>query len=220
MDSQTVARGEVVAERAMPKETNRLDNFLYLIMGEASLANLIVMLFAISFFAATPIAMLMLFGAYSGGMRWLITLGMVAVMGFVAIFLMKRGVERRRELSEAGGPRTEFRGEMTSLTEAMARAESGYSYSQQTLRERLCEDILNKLSVIRDLDIERMNAMLDAGDAEFVGDETVARFLLENRRGTKGWDDTQYQTKGKSAERGKKFMSEIDEILKRTEAIV
>lgn len=220
MDSQTVARGHVVAERATPKDKHVLENFLYLVMGEATLANLIVMIFAVSFFAATPIAMLLLFGAYSGGMRWLITLGMVAVMGFVAIFLMKRGVERKRALSDIAGPRTEFRGEMTSLTEAMARAESGYSYSQQTLRERLCEDILNKLAVLRDLDIEKMNALLDTGDAKFVGDEAVASFLLENRRGTKGWDDAQYQTKGKSAERGKKFMSEFDEILKRTEAMV
>jgi hypothetical protein len=65
-----------------------------------------------------------------------------------------------------------------------------------------------------------MTDMLESGNADFVGDEFLAKFLLANRRGVQGWEDVRDHAKGKSAERGRKFMLEIDEIMKSMEAII
>ena len=220
MDYESSVSAEISAERAIRGKRHAMEDIIFLIMGDASLGSMLVMLFAIMFFGATPFAMLLVFGTGSGGMAWLITLALVAAMGFVAVYLMKRGVERKRAHHEKKAAQTEFRGELTSLTETVGRASTGYVYSQQMLRERLCEAMLNKLHTARDLDMDEMAAMLESKDAGFVGDEVLAKFLLDNRRGTTGWEDSQFQAKGKSAERGSKVMSEIDEIMRRMEAMV
>jgi hypothetical protein len=219
MDFESSVRGTVTAERAVKAGKHALEDLLYTVMGDASPANMLVMVFAIIFFGATPVAMLMLFGTYSGGMRWLITLGTVTAMGFVAVYLMRRGLERRRAEAGAAAPQTEFRGQLTDVTDAMRRASSGYVYSQQVLRERLCEDIVNRAGMLRDLDPDEMARMLDRGDASFVGDEALGRFLLANRRGAASLDEAYANAEGKSAERGSKFMQEIDTIIGRMEAL-
>lgn len=220
MDVESSVRGAVSAERSRPGKKHAFEDLLYTVMGDASPANMVVMVFAILFFAATPIAMLMLFGTYSGGMRWLITLGTVTAMGFVALYLMRRGLDRRRERAERAGPQTEFRGQLTDVCDAMDRASSGYVYSQQVLRERLCEDIVNRAGLLRNLDADEMGGMLDRGDARFVGDEVLGKFLLANRRGAASLDEAYANAQGKSAERGRKFMEEIDLIVSRMEALV
>ncbi len=220
MDYESSVNGLVSANRNVSKRKGRFDDIIYLLIGEATIANIIILIFTITMFASVPVAMLLLFGTYSGGMRWMITLGMIVVMGSAAIYLMKMGIEKKRGAETKAVSKTEFKGELTDLTDAMERAGSGYAYSQQMLRERLCEDMMNKLGVIRGLSQDEMNAMLEFKRIDFIGDEVLASFLLENRRGTKGWEDMQVQTKGKSLERGDKFMNEIDDILKRTEAIV
>jgi membrane protein implicated in regulation of membrane protease activity len=220
-DCELSVKGEISASRTSAGGRRQaLDDILFLLMGEATPGNLLVMIFAFAIFASVPMAMMLLMGSYSGGMRWMITLGMVAVMGFTAVYLMRRGTRMKRAPAEAKEPKTEFRGELTNLTDAANRASSGYVYSQQVLRERLCEDMLDKLGMVRDLGPDDMTAMLEAKDTSFVGDDVLARFLLENRRSTRGWEENKMQAKGKSAERGREFMIEIDEILRRTEAIV
>ncbi|MBA3046633.1 MAG: hypothetical protein KKH41_05425 [Candidatus Thermoplasmatota archaeon] len=220
MEYESSVTGEVSAERRHSGKSRTMDDIMYAVMGEATPGNILVMIFAVVFFAATPVAMLLIFGTYSGGMRWLITLGIVAIMGFVAIYLMKHGIESTKKTRAVREPQTEFRGELTGLTETVDRAKGGYVYSQQMLRERLCDAMLEKVGLARDMDNDGMIAMLEAGNAEFVGDEYLANFLLANRRGVKGWDDTRMQAKGKSAERGKKFMLELDILLGKMEAIV
>ncbi|MFO7618498.1 MAG: hypothetical protein R6W91_02410 [Thermoplasmata archaeon] len=220
MDHESSLAEVLCAERSAKKDKHSFEDLLYTLMGDATPGNVVMLIFAMTFFAATPIAMLMLFGTYSGGMRWLITLGTIAMMGVVAILLMKRGLARQRSQSAPREAQTAFPGELTKLTEAIGRASSGYVYSQQMVRERLCEDMVNKLGMARDLGPDEMAAMLESGNTEFIGDPVLASFLLENRRGVKGWEDISTQAKGKSAERGGKFMLEMDDIMKRMEAIV
>jgi membrane protein implicated in regulation of membrane protease activity len=220
MESESTAKAVLTVKRSAARNKHSFEDLLYVLMGDATPGNVIMLIFGIAFFAATPIAMLLLFGAYSGGMRWVITLGTMAAMGVVAILLMGRGVSKRRKPAKRDEVKTEFPGGLTNLTETMERAASGYIYSQQMIRERLCEIMVNKLGVARDLGPDEMIAMLESKDASFVGDEVLAKFLLKNRRGVKGWEDARVEAKGKSAERGRKFMSEIDDILERMEAIV
>ena len=88
------------------------------------------------------------------------------------------------------------------------------------MRERLCENIINKLALARDLSEDEIITKLEADDTEFVRDEILAKFLMMNRRGNKGWEDVQLAGKGKSTERGQRFMNEIEVILDRIEEIV
>ncbi|MDO9537586.1 MAG: hypothetical protein Q7J68_04630 [Thermoplasmata archaeon] len=220
MEFESSVKAMVSAERGTKGKGHALEDILYIVMGEASLANAFVMICAMIFFATIPLAMIFLFGAYSGGMRWLITLGTITVMGFVAIYLMKRGTKSGRKGQADKKAQTIFPGELTGLTETVERGAAGYAYSQQVIRERLCESSLNKLGLARDLDLEEMIARLDRGEGSFVGDEVLARFIASNRRGTENGGDQIAQAKGKSAERGRKFMIEIEDIIKRMEATV
>lgn len=219
MEGSTV-QSSISVERKREGKKHAFDDILYLIMGDDSVANAIILLITIIFFATVPVVMVLLFANYSGGMRWLLTLAIVTVLGVLALYLMKRGTQKKRTFDEKNDVQTEFPGQLTEATDAIERGFLGYVYSQQLMRERLCENIINKLALARDLSADEIITKLENNDTEFVGDEILTTFLLDNRRGTKGWDETQFAGKGKSAERGKKFMMEIEVILDRVEEII
>jgi len=218
MEGSTVS-STIVVSRERQKKKHTLDDILYIIMGDASVGNALALLFTIIFFATVPVVMVLLFANYSGGMRWLLTLGVVTTLGIMALYLMKRGVRRSSVLWEKNEAKTKFEGQLTHLTDLVERGSVGYVYSQQMLRERICEAIIIKLSVLRDIPEEEIIRQMDSDNYEIVGDDIIAKFLKMYRRGTKGWEKA-LDGKGKSAERGKKFMVEIELILDRIEEIV
>jgi hypothetical protein len=220
MDYEASAKGCVTIDRRVEKKKHSFDDFLYMLMGDATPANILVMIFTVCFFAATPLAMLMLFGTYSGGMGWLITLGAITAMGLVAIYLMKRGIKRQATLADEPEAKMSYPGELTGLTETFERAADGYVYSQQMIRERLCDITIDKIGLARDMDQDEIISRLEKGDASFVDDRFLAQFLKANRRGAQDLDEARMHGKGKSRERGAKFMLEIDEILKHMEEII
>ncbi|MCK5310126.1 MAG: hypothetical protein KAJ64_05715, partial [Thermoplasmata archaeon] len=115
--------------------------------------------------------------------------------------------------------KTEFEGQLTEVAEAVERGSVGYVYSQQLLRERLCEDIIQKLALARDMSEEEILDELEAGNHDLIGDELLLKFLEQNSRGTKSWNKD-LVGQGKSTERGQKFMMEIEVILDRIEEII
>ena len=219
MEGSTV-QSSISVERKREGKKHAFDDVLYLIMGDDSIANAIILLLTIIFFATVPVVMFLLFANYSGGMRWLLTLAIVTVLGILALYLMKRGTQKKRTFDEKKDVQTEFTGQLTEVTDAIERGSIGYVYSQQLMRERLCEAIINKLALARDLSADEILTKLENEDTEVVNDGILEKFLLKNRRGTSGWDDTQFAGKGKSAERGKMFMIEIEVILDRIEEII
>ncbi len=219
MEGSTV-QSYISVERKREGKKHSFDDILYLIMGDATVANAIILLLTIIFFGTIPVVMVLLLANYSGGMRWLLTLAIVTALGFMALYLMKRGTLKKRTFDKKNDVQTEFTGQLTEATDAIERGFLGYVYSQQLMRERMCENIINKLALARDLSADEIITKLENDDTEFVGDEILEKFLIKNRRGTSGWDDTQFAGKGKSAERGKQFMTEIETILDRIEEIV
>ena len=219
MENDSVVIGNISVERKRHGKKHALDDVLYLIMGDSSLTNALILVFTMIFFGTVPVVMILLFANYSGGMRWLLTLGIVALLGFMAVYLMKRGMRRKRTYDEKKEVKTEFEGQFTEVAEAVERGSIGYVYSQQLLRERLCEDIINKLALARDMSEEEILNQLEAGNHDIVGDQLLIQFLGQNRRGTGGWDKD-LVGKGKSTERGQKFMMEIEVILDRIEEII
>ena len=219
MEGSTV-RSSISVERKREGKKHSFDDILYLIMGDATVTNAIILILTIIFFGTVPIVMVLLLANYSGGMRWLLTLAIVTVLGVLALYLMKRGTLKKRTFDKKNDVQTEFTGQLTEATDAIERGFLGYVYSQQLMRERMCENIINKLALARDLSADEIITKLENDDTEFVGDEILEKFLIKNRRGTSGWDDTQFAGKGKSAERGKQFMTEIEIILDRIEEIV
>jgi hypothetical protein len=220
MDYEASVKGCIVIDRRTEKKKHSFDDFLYMLMGDATPANILIMIFIVSFFAATPIAMLMLFGTYSGGMGWLITLGAITAMGLVAIYMMKRGIKRQAVLTDEREAKMSYPGELTGLTETFERAADGYVYSQQMIRERLCDITIDKIGLARDLDREEITSRLEKDDASFTDDKFLALFLKANRRGARDLDEARMHGKGRSKDRGAKFMLEIDEILIHMEEII
>ncbi|MDD4308107.1 MAG: hypothetical protein PHU53_04795 [Thermoplasmata archaeon] len=218
MDDEHSVRDMVYINRKAAKKKHSLDDILFLLVGDATAGNILTMVFAVCFFAATPIAMLLFFGAYSGGMRWLIVLALVTAMASVAIYLMRRGVVKHAEAEAIAKTVTSYPGELTKLTDAFGRAAEGYVYSQQVIRERVCEIAIDRIALARGLDREQVIGMLEDGDVTCVGDQFLAQFLLTRRKGAQKSEESQAQTKGKSRERGERFMLEIDEILNHMEA--
>ena len=219
MSEGSTVTSSISIERKREATKHTMDDILFLIMGDASFASAIILLFTIIFFGTIPVVMILLFANYSGGMRWLITLGIVAIMGFLAVYLMKRGTRQRPNYDKKKEVKTEFIGQLTETNDAVERGSIGYVYSQQLLRERLCEDIINKLALARDMSEEEIISNLEKDNYDIVGDEMLAKFLKKFRRGTKGWDKD-LVGKGKSDERGQKFMIEIEVILDRIEEII
>ena len=219
MENDSIVRSSISVERKRHGKKHVLDDILYLIMGDSGIVNALILLFTIIFFGTVPLLMVLLFANYSGGMRWLLTLGIVTILGFMAIYLMKRGMRRKRTYDDKKDAKTEFEGQLTEITEAVERGSIGYVYSQQLLRERLCEDIINKLALARDMSEEEIIDKLEAGNYEIIGDGLLIKFLEQNRRGKKGWDKD-LVGKGKSMDRGQKFMMEIEAILDRIEVII
>ncbi len=219
MEGSTV-QSSISVERKREGKKHVFDDILYLLMGDATPADALILVFTIIFFATVPVVMILLFANYSGGMRWLLTLGIVTTLGVLALYLMKRGTQKKRTFDKKNVVQTEFPGQLTEVTDAIERGFLGYVYSQQLMRERMCENIINKLALARDLSADEIISKLENEDTEFVGDEILEKFLINNRRGTKGWEETQFAGKGKSAERGKQFMIEIKIILDRIEEII
>ncbi len=194
-----------------------MDDLVYMILGDMTAGNILVMGFAIVLFGATPAAMLLLFGTYSDGMRWLIGLGLVTAMGFVALYIMRMGLAKEAGDSKSRPAQTEYTGELTKLTEAFERAADGYVYSQQVIRERLCDVIISKEAQAREMGEEEITDMLEAGKTGILADAALDGFLRENRRGAKSGVES--SVKGKSKERGERFMTDIDGIMDRIEAM-
>lgn len=203
------------------REVNKhsFDDILYLLMGDSTIGNAVLLILTMVFFASAPVLLLLLFANYSGGMRWLLTLAMVTTLGILAVYLMKRGTMKSLVHEKRKDVQTEFRGQLTEVTAAVERGAAGYVYSQQMMRERLCENIINKLALARNLSTDEIITKLENGDTDFVGDDMLTKFLAKNRRGNENQEPI-LAGKGKSAERGKKFMSEIELILDKIEEIV
>ena len=216
----SAVQSSISVKRKREDKKHVFDDILYLLMGDATAGNAIILVLTIIIFGTVPVLLILLFANYSGGMRWLLTLAIVTALGVLALYLMKRGTQKKRVFEEKNDVQTEFPGQLTETTDAIERGSAGFVYSQQLMRERICENIINKLALVRDLSADEILTKLKNEDTELIGDEILEKFLLKNRRGTKGWEETQFAGKGKSAECGKQFMTEIEVILDRIEEIV
>ncbi len=219
MSSEHIVQTSITAKREREAKKHAWEDILYLLMGSATISDALVLLITIILFGTVPAVMFLLFANYSGGMRWLLTLGICTFLGVLAIILMERGIRKKRLLIDSKEVKTEYPGQLTELNEAVGRGQAGYVYSQQMLRERLCETIIHKLALARDMSEEDIILMLEKGDYSIIDDELLAKFLEKYRRGSTGWDKG-LVGKGKSEERGRRFMDELDIILDRIEEIV
>jgi hypothetical protein len=201
-------------------EPKREKDLQYLILHEMDWFSALTVIVVIILYITLPVSVIVSYTFFSGGMQWILILFTVTVLALLSIYLMKRGVrvvqlERPRVFTRAG-----YEGELTKLTDTMDRASSGYAYSQQLVKERLADILAKKLGKLRDLDQEEIDRMLEKGDTAFVGDEFLAQFLQLNWRGAENWDAKVRTQKGKSKERGRRFMLEIGEVIEAMEAIV
>jgi len=195
------------------------EDIWYSIFGENDWKGVLILVVYVLAYGGIFAVGIFSFGFFSGGMRWLIVLFVASALAAASILLMKRGVEIFPMNEESRNKITAFRGELADLTDIAERGRSGMAYSQQIIRERVVDLILDMVRLSQGLGEDEIKRALDSGDASFVGDDALARFLLENRREAAGWDEKVKGHKGTSQKRGKIFIVEINEILNRMEAI-
>lgn len=200
-------------------DSEEKEDIWYSIFGEDDWKGILILVIYIVAYGGIFVIGIFSFGFFSGGMRWLIVLFVVSALASISLLLMKRGVSVFPKKEEFHNKIFTFRGELADLTEITERARSGMAYSQQIVRERVVDLIIDTVRITQGLGEEEIKKALDNGDASFVGDDALAKFLLENRREAAGWDEKVRWHKGKSTERGKKFLVEINEILNRMEAV-
>lgn len=218
MESENTVGERVTLSLDLDRPTDKDDDIWYILFGDADWGTILVSAIYIVAFGGLLAIGIFSYNIFSGGMRWLIALFLTSCLAVVSVLMMKRGVQRQKEDHVDKAPKTSFPGQLSDLTNIVERASSGFAYSQQLIRERAAEVLTDKARISKGMDDEDVARSLEQGDASFIKDEHLAKFLLENKRGADGWDE-KVKREGRSKESGRRFMVEINEILDRMEAM-
>lgn len=195
------------------------DDIWYVLIGDAdwsSIAVIFLYVFALGFLLVVGIFS---YAFFSSGMQWVFVLFILSVIAFISVMFMKRGKKHKKTYKKQEPPQVVFFGELSKLTETLERAKGGFAYSQQLVRERIAEAIVDKARMGNNMDRDEIVIMLRERNTSFIGSEHLANFLMENKRELSKWDKM-VKGKGRSKESGKKFMREIDIVMKETEAML
>ncbi len=165
--------------------------------------------------ALVVILALAFYAQYSGSLRWLLA---VLVLAFVA-YAMARFVGRKSRDPRALAPREvaerRLPGDLRSLTTTLDRAASGMKYSQVMFAVRMKDAFLEKVRVSRGLSREAVDRARTDPEAlmAIVGDLELALFVLESERNGRHWPALLRYLPDRDA-----FPEEMDLILAKMEA--
>lgn len=195
------------------------DDIWYVLIGEADVSSVAVVFLYVFVMGFLLVAGIFSYAFISGGMQWILVLFILTIIAVLFVLFIRRGIRIRKAKTKSKPPQEVFTGELVELTETLGRAKGGFSYSQQLVRERIAEAIVDKVRAGGNLDRDEVLILLKEGDTSFIGNEHLARFLLENKRELSKWDKRAKKKSG-SKERGRRFMTEIDNVMKETEAML
>ncbi len=146
----------------------------------------------VSFGAAFAVLILVaavFYAQYSGAVRWLFAIVLVAAGAYILVMFVGARVRDPRPLQ--GSPRAERRatGELRALSTTLDRASAGLKYSQVMFAGRMMEAFLEKVRVSRGLSREELDRVRSdpEGLLALLGDRELAMFVLESARNHRQW---------------------------------
>ena len=161
------------------------------------------------------------FAFVSGGMRWIIVVGVVTGIGLYTIYIMHRGIQKRK-FDQKEKEQILFSGELSRVNDIVQRGSVGYNYSQHLLREMIAEALIIKVRGGRGMTYREIEKTLETPDKfrDIVGDVEMANFIMDNWKKAEGWSEKVLKKKNdtQKKESGQKFILEINKILEKAEA--
>jgi hypothetical protein len=165
--------------------------------------------------AALVLGLLLYYAQYSGSVQWVLGLGFLALIAFLAWRQVLRGTAEPGPLVGPAAPEPVRTGELEALSASMQRAARGLRYSQVLVTSRARVAFLDHVRLTLGLSPEAMRAIQrdPAALRRTVGDDLLAEFLhirvgdLEERY---GWV---LQARGRGG-----FTREFRDVLMRMEA--
>jgi len=135
------------------------------------------------------LAALMLYAQYSGAIRWILA---IIVLAMMELFLVRLVLRRAREPEPLGLRNVSdvaMTGDLRGLAEIFERASGGMKYSQVMFSVRLKDAFLEKVRVRRGLTKGEIRRMRSDPVALFnvIGDKDIVVFLVETERNARDW---------------------------------
>ena len=161
------------------------------------------------------IATLLLYAQYSGAVRWLIVLLLLAAVAYVLFRLVGLRTRDPSPLVHHKAAERHFSGGLQSLTATYDRASDGFKHSQLEFAILMKDTFLEKVRVSRDLvpaDIHRLVSSPETLSA-LIDDRELIEFLISTEQKDRNWSTAHQWLR---AERG--FARRMDSILAKMEA--
>jgi hypothetical protein len=140
-------------------------------------------------FAVLILAATVFYAQYSGAVRWLLAIVVLAAGAYVVVRLV--GMRARDPRPFRAEPRAEraATGDLRSLSTTLSRASAGLKYSQVMFAARMKDAFLEKVRVARGLPTDALD--LARSDPErllaLIGDRDLVMFVLESERNHRNW---------------------------------
>ncbi len=134
-------------------------------------------------------AALVFYAQYSGAVRWLLAVLLLATAAFVMARYVASRARDPRPLHGGGLVERRASGDLRSLATTFDRASSGLKYSQIMFDVRMKDAFLEKVRIARNLsrdDVDRLRSDPEALMG-VVGDRELAIFVLEGERSGRHW---------------------------------
>jgi hypothetical protein len=135
------------------------------------------------------------------------------ISALIAMIFVKRELKKPYSLRDLQPGKGDVEGELSELRKALERANSGLTYSQLVVKERLTRILLDRIRIENDLTLEEMrNLRLDIDKLKSLIDD---EFLLDSintfLNDINNWSET---VKGKG---DPEFLRKANELVKRME---
>ena len=135
------------------------------------------------------VAALVFYAQYSGAVRWLLAVVLLATAAFVMARYVASRVRDPRPLHAGALVERRAPGDLRSLATTFDRASAGLKYSQIMFDVRMKDAFLERVRIARNLspeDVDRLRADPEAL-MRVVGDRELALFVLEGERNGRHW---------------------------------
>ncbi|MCK4757729.1 MAG: hypothetical protein KAS67_04695 [Thermoplasmata archaeon] len=191
------------------------------LMGPAGMREIVLNTLVIVFYLVLLSIPFVSYAFVSGGMRWILVVAIVTSIGLYTVYVMNMGTQKKKWRYKKAEKQL-FSGELSRVNEIVKRGKVGYNYSQFLMKEMIAEALIYKIRLGRGMSAREIEKSLDDPEAfiGIVGDEELARFILDNWKKAAGWSDKVSLRKSdkEKAESGRKFMLEVEHILAKAEA--
>jgi hypothetical protein len=136
------------------------------------------------------------------------------ISALIAMIFVKRELKKPYSLRDLQPGKSDVEGELSELRKALERANSGLTYSQLVVKERLTRILLDRIRIENDLTLEEMrNLRLDIDGLKMLIED---KFLLDSidsfLNDINNWSET---IKGKG---DPEFLRKVNELVDRMEA--